>query len=360
MKIKLLISLLIFTFFSSCAEKVTIGDKTIQTEITKNSKELVLPPSIDQPVKKGEFDIPELNETEINEVLPDLENFSVKKQGSLMWLQITNHDIAVIWDKLKNYLTINKISIVESNKLIGVLQTDWIENDESLPQGVIGNILKKAGITKILTYPQQDSFRFRFEKNLDNSIKLFVTHRSVRSKQSNQSYGSDSNINWEILEPNPQIELEMLNTMKYYLAGFKEIDKNLLNEPVAELESDFKLEISKTDSNDLVLVFANEFNFVWDKLLQFVDRNQYKILSNDISSGQLSIKISESIESSKSFLDSIMFWKKKKADTFETVLIFYLMNIDDSVQLRLVDEAGLVEKNRLENILLKVKDHFNS
>ena len=57
---------------------------------------------------------------------------------------------------------------------------------------------------------------------------------------------------------------------------FKEIDKNLLNEPVAELESDFKLEISKTDSNDLVLVFANEFNFVWDKLLQFVDRNHEK------------------------------------------------------------------------------------
>jgi len=364
MKIKLLISLLIFTFFSSCAEKVTIGDKTIQTEITKNSRELVIPPSIDQPVKKGEFDIPELNETEINEVLPDLENFSVKKQGSLMWLQITNHDIAVIWDKLKNYLTINKISIVESNKLIGVLQTDWIENDESLPQGVIGDILKKAGITKILTYPQQDSFRFRFEKNLDNSIKLFVTHRSIRSKQSNTLQekfgGEEDTINWEILEPNPQIELEMLNTIKYYLAGFKEIDKNLLNEPVAELESDFKLEISKTDSNDLVLVFANEFNFVWDKLLQFVDRNQYKILSNDISSGQLSIKISESKESPKSFLDNIMFWKKKKADTFETVLIFYLMNIDDSVQLRLVDEAGVVEKNRLENILLKVKDHFNS
>ena len=74
----------------------------------------------------------------------------------------------------------------------------------------------------------------------------------------------------------------MLNTMKYYLAGFKEIDKSLLNEPVAELESDFKSEISKTDSNDLVLVFANEFNFAWDKLLQFVDRNQYQILSNDI------------------------------------------------------------------------------
>ena len=76
--------------------------------------------------------------------------------------------------------------------------------------------------------------------------------------------------------------------------------------------------------------------------------------------GQLSIKISESKESPKSFLDSIMFWKKKKADTFDTVLIFYLMNIDDSVQLRLVDEAGVVEKDRLENILLKVKDHFNS
>ena len=86
-------------------KRLTIGDKTIQTEISKNSKELVLPPSIDQPVKKGEFDIPELNETEINEVLPDLENFIVKKQGSLMWLQITNHDVTVIWDKLKNYLT---------------------------------------------------------------------------------------------------------------------------------------------------------------------------------------------------------------------------------------------------------------
>ena len=39
-----------------------------------------------------------------------------------------------------------------------------------------------------------------------------------------------------------------------------------------------------------------------------------------------------------------MFWKKKKADTFETVLIFYLMNIDNSVQLRLIDEQGLVRK----------------
>ena len=70
----------------------------------------------------------------------------------------------------------------------------------------------------------------------------------------------------------------MLNTLKYYLAGFKKIDENLLNEPIAELESDFKMEISKTESNDLVLVLQNEFNFVWDKLLQFVDRNQYKIL----------------------------------------------------------------------------------
>ena len=39
--------------------------------------------------------------------------------------------------------------------------------DGKPPKGIIGNILKKAGITKIsLTYPQQDSFRFRFEKKL--------------------------------------------------------------------------------------------------------------------------------------------------------------------------------------------------
>jgi outer membrane protein assembly factor BamC len=291
--------------------------------------------------------------------LPDLENFIVKKQGSLMWLQITDHDVNMIWEKLKNYLKTNKISIVESNKLIGVLQTDWIENNESLPQGVIGNILKKAGLSKILTYPQQDSFRFRFEKNSDNTTKLFVTHRSIRSKQANpEKFGSEIITNWEILEPNPQIELEMLNTLKYYLAGFKKIDKNLVNEPVADLESDFKMEISKSNSNDLVLVFENEFDFVWDKLLQYIDRNQYEILSKDISTGQLSIRLSERRESSKSLLSSIMFWKKKKADTFDTVLIFYLMNIDDSVQLRVIDEAGVIEKNKLESLLLEVKNHF--
>ena len=62
----------------------------------------------------------------------------------------------------------------------------------------------------------------------------------------------------------------MLNTLKYHLAGFKIIDKNILNEPVAELESDFKMEITNNESNDLVLVFENEFNFVWNKLLQFI------------------------------------------------------------------------------------------
>ena len=55
-----------------------------------------------------------------------------------------------------------------------------------------------------------------------------------------------------------------------------------------------------------------------------------------------------------------MFWKKNKTDTFETVLIFYLMNIDNSVQLRLIDEQGIVQKNILESILLEVKDHFNN
>ena len=100
------------------------------------------------------------------------------------------------------------------------------------------------------------------------------------------------------------------------------------------------MEISKIESNDLVLVFQNEFNFVWDKLLQYVDRNQYKILNNDISTGQISILMTESNKPKKSFLSSIMFWKKNEADTFETVLIFYLMNIDNSVQLRLIDEEG--------------------
>ena len=51
--------------------------------------------------------------------------------------------------------------------------------------------------------------------------------------------------------------------------------------------------------------------------------------------------------------------EKNKTDTFETVLIFYLMDIDNSVQLRLIDEQGIV-KNILESILLEVKDHFNN
>ena len=55
MKVKLLINLFFLLFFSSCAEKVTIGDKSIRTEISKNSKELVLPPTIDEPVKKGDL-----------------------------------------------------------------------------------------------------------------------------------------------------------------------------------------------------------------------------------------------------------------------------------------------------------------
>ena len=83
-------------------------------------------------------------------------------------------------------------------------------------------------------------------------------------------------------------------------------------------------------------------------------------MSNDISTGQISILISESNKPKKSFLSSIMFWKRNKTDTFETVLIFYLMNIDNSVQLRLIDEQGIVQKNILESILLEVKDHFNN
>ena len=73
------------------------------------------------------------------------------------------------------------------------------------------------------------------------------------------------------------------------------------------------MEISKIESNDLVLVFANEFNFVWDKLLQYVDRNQYKILNNDISTGQISILMTESTRiPRKVFSVALCFGKRMK------------------------------------------------
>ena len=77
MKIKLFIFVVMFFFF--LAEKVTIGDKIFKLKYPKNSKELILPPTLVNLLKRG--DIPELNETEINEVLPDLENLLLKNKA---------------------------------------------------------------------------------------------------------------------------------------------------------------------------------------------------------------------------------------------------------------------------------------
>ena len=77
------------------------------------------------------------------------------------------------------------------------------------------------------------------KKTPDNSIKLFVTHRSIGQIINQSKFGTVRVVlNWEILEPNPQIELEMLNTMKYYLAGLKKLIKSF-KRTCCRVESDF-------------------------------------------------------------------------------------------------------------------------
>jgi len=244
MKIFNIVLVIFSMFIASCSDvidsndnanrKIDPGNIPINYYADKTVKSLIVPPDLTKPNAQNSFRISEyannVNENiidfsgsdtakdKITKILDVNSDVSVQKSGQRRWLVI-NKNSDVVWELTKDFLKRQGFVLKKSNKKIGIIETDFLENYPEIPDqnlGLIRSMLNKA-LTARYTLPIIDKYRVRIEPLEANKTELHLSLFSMKEKLA-KSGNVDSTI-WEAYEKDYALETEMLYRLMVFISG---------------------------------------------------------------------------------------------------------------------------------------------
>ena len=293
-------------FISSCGENIIDTSNNTKREINPGSipinyyadktvKSLIVPPDLTKPSVQNSFRLSEYV-TNVNETIIDfsgsqkakdnstkiLEKNSVVevgRKGQRRWLVI-NKNSDLVWEIAKDFIKKQGFALKKTDKKIGIIETDFLENYPEIPEqslGLIRSMLSKA-ITARYTLPIIDKYRIRIEPINNNKTELHLSLFSMQEKLS-RSGNIESTI-WEAYEKDVALETEMLFRLMVFITGNKASSK----EKILSAQSEKTIEATINDGFNgfAKLTFNAQVIDTWDNMNWALDQLNIDIEDKDI------------------------------------------------------------------------------
>ena len=261
--------------------RVELGDIKINYYSDKSVTSLEVPPDLTKPKYENSFRLSEfvsdINPNTINltnkETLEEQKqkvftvpsDIQVKKSGTRRWL-VVDKSPDLIWDLSSQFLKEQGFIIKKSNKKIGVMETDFLENRPEIPaksMGLIRSMLQSTIDNVNYTLPSVDSYKIRIEP-IDSGNKSEV-HLSVSSMaEVITGTGKDETTLWQSKERNVALENEMLYELMLYLGG----DSADARERIINAQEEGKISVSLIDGINGYAKLQFKLNLIdtWDNM----------------------------------------------------------------------------------------------
>ena len=261
--------------------RVELGDIKINYYSDKSVTSLEVPPDLTKPKYENSFRLSEfvsdINPNTINltnkETLEEQKqkvftvpsDIQVKKSGTRRWL-VVDKSPDLIWDLSSQFLKEQGFVIKKSNKKIGVMETDFLENRPEIPaksMGLIRSMLQSTIDNVNYTLPSVDSYKIRIEP-IDSGNKSEV-HLSVSSMaEVITGTGKDETTLWQSKERNVALENEMLYELMLYLGG----DSADARERIINAQEEGKITVTLDDGINGYAKLQFKLNLIdtWDNM----------------------------------------------------------------------------------------------
>jgi len=300
-------------FLSGCF-KDEVKNENIEKEFTpgtlkinyysdKSVKSLVVPPDLTKPNFEKSFRISEYSNVKENfvdfgnkkntntdeKILKDFEDIKVKKSGNRRWLVI-NKNSTYVWESSKEFLKSEGFSIKKSNKKIGIIETDYLENYPEIPDqslGIIRSMLRKA-IAQRYALPIVDKYRIRVEPIDETSTEVYLSLSSLEEVITNSGKDNENTI-WQNRDKDIALETEMLYRLMIYLGGDKAKSKERIIQAKEEKTAIVKL--GKGINGFGKLFFQLPFIEAWDNLSWAFDQLNIDVVDKDLKERTFYINI---------------------------------------------------------------------
>jgi len=261
--------------------RVELGDIKINYYSDKSVTSLEIPPDLTKPAYENSFRLSEyvsdINRNIVNltnkekleeqkhEVLTVPSDIQVKKSGTRRWL-VVDKSPDLIWDLSRQFLKEQGFVIKKSNKKIGVMETDFLENKPEIPaksMGFIRAALQSTIDNVSYTLPSVDSYKIRIEPT--ESGQKSEVHLSVSSMaEVITGTGKDETTLWQSKERDIALENQMLYQLMLYLGG----DSANAREKIINAQEEGKITVSLADGINGYAKLQFKLNLIdtWDNM----------------------------------------------------------------------------------------------
>jgi outer membrane protein assembly factor BamC len=339
---KIIILLLIMTL-TACYEPPKqnneLGKRNIDYYADKSVATLEVPPDLTKPNEKFNLDLKavtkdvdvqyaDFSKQMINN-RKNILGIVVKKERGKKWL-LVSQSFEKLWLKTARFLKKNNFIVKKSNKKIGLMETNFLENKPDIPKQSLGFIqsLLKDTFKKNYSTGIIDKYRIRLEPTEDGKkTEIFLTLVSMEEVVVKKGTDEEK-IVWQPREKDVGLETEMLYKLMVFLGNEKNNAKyKIIN---AKETKGLNVRLKQRLGGNVTLVFPLGFRESWNQLSWALDKLGITIDDKDSSAGAIYINMNDDKNAhlTKLFNEKIMennYQLLLKSSANQTVVLLNLM-----------------------------------
>ena len=269
---------------------------TINYYANNSVTSLEVPPDLTSPSYENSFRLSEfasgIDTNMVNLTNSEIENndkkilvapsdISVKKSGNRRWLEV-NKDSETIWKLSNQFLKELGFTIKNSNKKIGIMETNFLENRKpEIPAQTMGffrSALQSTIENVNYTLPSVDKYKIRIEPKSDFITEVYLSVNSMAEVISGS--GNNETTLWQNSEKDYALEAEMLYKLMVYLGG----DSAKAREKIISAKDNNKVVVNVKDGLNgyAKLVFNLNLIDTWDNISWAISETNVQVEDRDI------------------------------------------------------------------------------
>lgn len=214
-------------------------------------------------------------------VLPQASEMRIERDSQTRWLvvQATPEDL---WPRAREFVSSMGLIVERENPATGVIETNWAENRAKV--GTDSQLFLTRWLGTLYSTGTRDKFRIRLERGAQpGTTEVYVSHRGMEEILVPDRAGSeDRSIRWQPRAPDPDAEVEMLQSLMVYLGKPEEQAKTLVAQAPAPPSERAHL---TRRGDDVFLSLEDSLDRAWRRVGLSLDRIGFTVEDRDRSKG---------------------------------------------------------------------------
>ncbi len=271
------------------------------------------------------------------EVLPPPpEGVTLERDGCERWLVI-NQPAEKVWSVLLAFWKDNDFKLAESNAKLGVMQTDWKQNANRLPQDFIHSTLGKV-LPSLYSSDERDAYRVRLERDAAHPerTEIYLTETAITQVYDNSIDGLHTQ--WQRAPSDPGAEAIMLGRIMERFGVPKAKAKSMLAAPAPTGLA----HLTQPIQGNPVLVDQEPFDRAWRRVGLALDRSGYNVVDRDRNKGIYFVtEGSTNVDThATGFWSKLEFWKRLPDNVTQYQVELDENASENSTDVRILDNEG--------------------